>query len=57
MKFKKKKQINLHAPNMVTIENPEDPDVVYLELEPHLRLIFRKGEYVGHYDPLPPEPI
>lgn len=57
MKFKKKKQINLHAPNMVTIESPEDPDVVYLELEPHLRLIFRKGEYVGHYDPLLPEPI
>lgn len=31
--------------------SPENPDIMYLDLEEHLRLIFRDGAYAGFYDP------
>lgn len=54
--FKKKRKPTLFL-NMKVISDPEDPAVFWLELPDNLRLIYRDGEYVGHYSPTLPEPL
>lgn len=51
-----------NIPGVKVIHSPEDPGVnypstKYMELPDGLRLIFRGGDYAGHYDPNLPEGV
>ena len=45
--FRKKAKVS----GGVAFYSCEDPNTIYIELPDGLRLIFREGEYVGHYIP------
>ncbi len=48
MLFKKKKTtLDISQSNLV--QDPEDPNIQWLEFPDGLRLIFRNGKYIGWY--------
>lgn len=51
------KEAELSVSTDKIIPDPDNPGTVWVELEPHLRLIFRNGLYAGFYDPLLPKPV
>lgn len=47
----------IEFPEAAVSTDPDDPRVKTVEVDPHLRLIFRDGRLEGVYDPALPHPI